>query len=87
MTNANRVNVRKGSQELVHVEFNLEHWHWLLELGVVTAGAVDSFGDVFQYKVQVDFVFLLGNGDGHERDKERTIPNDIPCRHWSRRMP
>jgi hypothetical protein len=30
----------------------------LFEFGVVATSSVDSFGDIFQYKVEVHFVFL-----------------------------
>ncbi len=58
VTNANGVDVGEGAQELVHVEFDLKHGHGLLKLGIVTAGAVDGFWDVFEHEVQIDFVFL-----------------------------
>lgn len=43
------MDVGKGAEELVHVELDLEHGHGLFEFGVVPAGAVDSFWDVFEH--------------------------------------
>jgi hypothetical protein len=45
---------------LVHIKFDLEHRHGLLELGVVTACAVHGFRNVLENKVEVDLVFLCG---------------------------
>lgn len=59
VTDADRVDVCQGSQELVHVQLDLEHWDNLLELGVVPKGAVDGFGDKLEHKVEVDLVLLV----------------------------
>jgi hypothetical protein len=47
---------------LVHIKFDLEHRHRLLELGVVAACAVHGFRNVLQNEVEVDLVFLCGLG-------------------------
>lgn len=52
------VDVHQGTEELVHIQLDLEHWHRLLELGIVPAGTVHGLGDVFEHKVEVHFVFL-----------------------------
>ena len=44
---------------MVHVQFNLEHGHGLLELGIVPAGTVHGLWDVFEDKIEIDFIFLL----------------------------
>lgn len=52
------MDIGKGTEELVHVQFDLEHWHRLFEFGIMAAGAVDGFRDIFQYKIKIHFVFL-----------------------------
>lgn len=47
---------------MIHVELDLEHWHWLLEFGVVATSAIYSFGDIFEHKVEVHFIFLENDG-------------------------
>lgn len=59
VTDADRVDVHERTEELVHVEFDLQHRHGLLKLGVVTASAIHGLGDVFENKVEVHFIFLL----------------------------
>ena len=58
VTDPNRVDVHQRTEELVHVELDLEHRHGLLQLGVVATGAINGFWDVFEHKVEVYFVFL-----------------------------
>lgn len=58
MAYTNRVDIGKRAEELIHVELNLEHWHRLLKLCIMTAGAVDSFGNVFEYEIEIDFILL-----------------------------
>lgn len=71
MTDANGMNVGKGSQQLVHVKLDLQHRHGLLELGIVATGAVDGFGNIFENKIEVYFVFL-GDKDDEFRARERS---------------
>lgn len=52
------MDVSKRAQELIHVQFDLEGRHRLLEFGVVATGAVHCFRYIFKYKVEVDLVFL-----------------------------
>lgn len=47
---------------MIHVELDLEHWHGLLEFGVVATRAIYSFGDIFEHKVEVHFIFLVTIG-------------------------
>lgn len=47
MTDPDGVNVGKRSEELIHVQFDLEGGHRLLELDVVAGGAVYCLWDVF----------------------------------------
>lgn len=58
MADADRVDVGQGAEELIHVQLD-ELWrHVLLELDVVTQGAVDGLRDILHHEVQVDLVFL-----------------------------
>ena len=59
MADADGVDVHEGTEELVHVELDLQHRHGLLELGIVTTSAIHGLGDVFKDKVEVHFIFLL----------------------------
>ena len=61
---ADGVYVGKRAHELVHIELDLEGGHGLLELDVVPAGAVDGLWDVFEYKIEVYFVFLYPEHQG-----------------------
>lgn len=63
MADADGVDIRKGTQELVHVQFDLEHGHGLFEFSVMTTSAVDSFWDVFQDEIKVHFVLLKNNNN------------------------
>jgi hypothetical protein len=51
MTNSLRMDVGKGSEKLVDVQLDFEHWHDSLELAKVARRAVDSFGDVFEDQI------------------------------------
>lgn len=52
------MNIREGSQALVHVEFDFEHWHLLFHFRVGSRATVEVFGDVFQNQVQVNLTLL-----------------------------
>ena len=58
MADADGVNVHERTEELVHIQLDLEHGHGLLELGIVPAGTVHGLWDVFEHKVEVHFIFL-----------------------------
>ena len=62
VADADGVDICKRTQELIHVELDLQHGHRLLELHVVTRSAVDSLWDVFENEVEVNLVFLENNG-------------------------
>lgn len=73
MTDADRVDVGERTEELVHVELDVMHWHRLLELGVVTGGAVDSLGHELEHKVEVNLILLgliIVNTNEDEGDDE-----------------
>jgi hypothetical protein len=58
MADALRVDVGKGSEELVDVELNLENWHSSLHLVEISRSPVDSLGDIFLHQVKVDLILL-----------------------------
>lgn len=58
MADANRVDVSKGAQELIHVQFNLEGGHGLFEFGIVAAGAIHGFRYIFEHEVEINLVLL-----------------------------
>lgn len=58
MADANRMDVSQGTQELIHVQFDLEGRHGLLEFGIVATGAIHGFRYIFEYKVEIDLVLL-----------------------------
>lgn len=58
MADADGMDVHEGTEELIHIQLDLEHGHGLLELGIVPAGAVHRLWDVFKHKVEVHFIFL-----------------------------
>lgn len=58
MADSDGVDIRKGAQELVHVQFDLEHGHGLFEFSIMTTSAVDSFWDIFQDEIKIYFVLL-----------------------------
>jgi hypothetical protein len=44
---------------LVHVKLDLKNWHWLFKLDIMSAGTIDSLGDVFKDEVEIHLVFLI----------------------------
>lgn len=62
VADADGVDVHERTEKLVHVKFDLQHRHGLLEFGIVTASAIHGLGDVFENKVEVHFIFLLRLG-------------------------
>jgi hypothetical protein len=52
------MNVGKRTEELIHVQFDLQHRHRLFEFCIVATGAIDCFWDVFKNEVEVNFVLL-----------------------------
>ena len=70
MTDPYRVNVGQGSEELIHVQFDVVHRHRLFEFRVVSRGSVNGFGNVFEYEVEVDFV-LFGLSEAESKMSSR----------------
>ena len=58
MADADRVDVSKGTEELVHVQFDLESRHRLLQLRIVAACAINSLRDKFLHEVKIQFILL-----------------------------
>lgn len=58
VTDALRVDVCEGTEELVYVQLDLESRHNGLHLVEIAGSAVDGLGHVFEDEVEVDFVFL-----------------------------
>jgi len=91
VTDPYRVNVGQGSEELIHVQFDVVHRHRLFEFRVVSRGSVNGFGNVFEYEVEVDFI-LFGLSESESkvssRVKMKKGENVIfsPCHRSSRRM-
>lgn len=59
MADADRVNVRERAEKLIHVKLDLEDWHWLFELDIMSAGAIYGLGDKLEDEIEVYFVFLF----------------------------
>ena len=66
VADADGMNVHEGTEELVHIQLDLEHGHRLLELGIVPAGAIHGFWDIIEHEVEVHFIFL---SDGLRQSK------------------
>ncbi len=91
VADADGVDVHEGTEELVHIQLDLEHRHRLLELGIVPAGTVHCLRDVFEHKVEVHFVFLsIGLGQMWVAEGKRGGEgigsgnrewSDSPCHH------
>lgn len=58
VADALRMDVCKGAEELVDVEFHFEYRHRGLELVEMARGTVDGLGHEFEHQVQVYFIFL-----------------------------
>ncbi len=43
--------VGEGTEELVHVQLNGEHWHWCLELYEMARSTVYRLGHIFENEV------------------------------------
>lgn len=91
VTDADRVDVHKGAQELVHVELDLQHRHRLLELGIVATRTIHGLRDVFEHKIEIDFVFLWPRGISPTITKKWPLGTgrrrNSPCRRLNRRKP
>lgn len=59
MTDALRVNIRQTTEELVGVEFDLEHRHGGLHLAEVARCTVDGLRDILEDQIEVHFIFLF----------------------------
>ncbi len=53
------MDVCQGTEKLIHIQLDLQHWHSLLQLDVVPGRAVDGLRYVFEDKVKINFVLLL----------------------------
>lgn len=58
MTDALRVNVRKGTEKLIDVDFDLQYGHSGLHLVEESRGAVDRLWHKFKDEIKVDLFFL-----------------------------
>lgn len=58
VADANTVDIGKRTEELVHVQFDLEHGHGLFEFRIMATGTVNGFGNIFKNKIEINFVFL-----------------------------
>lgn len=58
MTNADCVDIGQASEQLVHVQLDLQHGHRLLDPGVVSRCTVDSLGDILKHEVKENFILL-----------------------------
>lgn len=68
------MNVGKRTEELIHVQFDLEHGHWLLQLRVVATSTIYSFGNVFEHEIEINFV-LLKNRVSPTSDPSNAVKN------------
>lgn len=59
MTDALRVYVGEGAEELVDVELDFEDGHGRLHLVEVSAGAVNCLGDEFLHEIEVHLILLF----------------------------
>jgi len=76
MADTQGMNIGQASEQLVHVELDLEHRHGLLDLGIMARSAIHCLGDVFKHQVEEN-LFLLGQNQLHTLTK-------IPSGHSSR---
>ena len=60
MADSERMNIRQTSEQLIHVKLDLKHGHRLLDLGVVARCAIDGLWNIFEHKVEEDFILLPG---------------------------
>jgi len=58
VADTNTVDIGKRTEELVHVQFDLEHGHGLFEFRIMATGTVNGFGNIFKNKIEINFVFL-----------------------------
>lgn len=58
VTDALRMDVGQGAEELVDVELDLQHRHGCLHLVEVSRRPVDGLRNEFEDKVEVHFIFL-----------------------------
>jgi len=58
MTYSHWMNIRQWPQTLVHVKFDLKHWHYLLDFRERPWTSIEIFGNIFEYEVEVHFTLL-----------------------------
>lgn len=73
VTDADGVDVGEGAKELIHVKFDLEDGHRLLELYIVSAGTVYGLWHKFEDEIEVYFVLLLYCRGGEVRLNHQSI--------------
>lgn len=52
------MDISQGTQELIHVQFDLEGRHGLFQFGIVATRTIDSFRYIFEHKVEINLVLL-----------------------------
>lgn len=60
MADALRVNVCKGSEELVDVQLDFQSGHGRLHLVEKARGPIDSFGNKLLNEIEINFILLEG---------------------------
>lgn len=63
VTDSLRVDVGKRSEQLVDVEFDLQHGHCGLQFVEIARCAVHRLWDIFEDEVEIHFIFLWGHED------------------------
>jgi len=59
MADSEEVDVRQGSTQLIQIELDIEQRKWHRMLLMTPADGIDSFGNEFQHKIQIQFVWFL----------------------------
>ena len=62
MADALGVDICQGTEELVNIKLDLQHWHRRFELVEIPRRPIHRFRHILKNEIQVDFI-LLRNGD------------------------
>lgn len=58
VTDADCVDVGQATEQLVHVQLDLQHRHGLLDPGIVSSSTVNGLGDILEHEVQENLILL-----------------------------
>jgi len=100
MADSERMDIGQTSEQLIHVQLDLEHGHCLLDLGVVARCTIDRLWDIFEHEIEENFILLQdrpirsqyhGQEENADRGYQLWLSKFgrvlVPCLRWNKRRP